>query len=218
MRHSAATLPLRAGVDMHVVQRILRHRDVTLITGTYGHLDVEEMRNGLAKMPAMAPLDSFRQAAANDDRPADERSGATQALPDDFGEGPRSEPVVANLRDHREQMAGPTGFVAFGFEGGPDGLCTEVQGGAGACKPLDSGPVSWSAPGREMQPDAPNRTRDATQALPGSPLLTVREVARLLAVSTFTVYGLIDSGRLRCFRISNAVRVRPDDLQAYVRG
>jgi excisionase family DNA binding protein len=53
--------------------------------------------------------------------------------------------------------------------------------------------------------------------LPGSPLLTVREVARLLAVSTFMVYGLIGSGRLPAVRISNAVRVRPEDMQALLR-
>jgi len=34
LRHTTATLLLRAGIDVHRVQRVLRHRDVTTTTGT----------------------------------------------------------------------------------------------------------------------------------------------------------------------------------------
>jgi excisionase family DNA binding protein len=40
-----------------------------------------------------------------------------------------------------------------------------------------------------------------------APLLTVREVARFLRVSTRTVYKLCDEGRLAHVRIANAIRV-----------
>ena len=51
LRHTTATLLLRAGVDLHRVQRILRHRDVKLTTDTYGHLDVEDLRSAVETLP-----------------------------------------------------------------------------------------------------------------------------------------------------------------------
>jgi len=52
LRHTAGTLMLRAGVDPHRVQRILRHSDVRTTTGIYGHLVVEDLR---AAVNAIAP-------------------------------------------------------------------------------------------------------------------------------------------------------------------
>ena len=49
-------------------------------------------------------------------------------------------------------------------------------------------------------------------------LLTVREAAARLAVSTFTVYGLCERGELPHVRISNAIRIAPADLAAYLAG
>jgi integrase len=51
LRHSTATLLLRAGVDAHRVQRIMRHRDVRTTLGTYGHLDVEDLRAAVGTLP-----------------------------------------------------------------------------------------------------------------------------------------------------------------------
>ena len=47
-------------------------------------------------------------------------------------------------------------------------------------------------------------------------LLTVRQVAERLGVSTFTVYGLCERGELAHVRISNSIRIAPADLAAYV--
>ena len=47
-------------------------------------------------------------------------------------------------------------------------------------------------------------------------LLTVREVAERLAVSTATVYALCERGKLRHVRISNAIRILPDVLESFV--
>jgi len=48
-------------------------------------------------------------------------------------------------------------------------------------------------------------------------LLTVREVAAFLRVSTRTVYLLCDEGKLAHVRIANAIRVEPATLAAFVR-
>jgi excisionase family DNA binding protein len=47
LRHTTATLLLRAGVDVVRVQRILRHSDVRLTADTYGHLVVEDLRDAV---------------------------------------------------------------------------------------------------------------------------------------------------------------------------
>src|SRR5207245_10730028 len=44
LRHTFATELLRQGVDVHRVQRLMRHSDVRVTTGTYAHLLVEDLR------------------------------------------------------------------------------------------------------------------------------------------------------------------------------
>jgi excisionase family DNA binding protein len=48
-------------------------------------------------------------------------------------------------------------------------------------------------------------------------LLTVREVAAFLRVSTRTVYLLCDEGKLVHLRLANAIRIEPAMLAALVR-
>jgi excisionase family DNA binding protein len=48
-------------------------------------------------------------------------------------------------------------------------------------------------------------------------LLTVREVAAVLGVAMSTVYQLCSRGKLRCCRVSNAIRFAPTDVAAFVR-
>jgi excisionase family DNA binding protein len=48
-------------------------------------------------------------------------------------------------------------------------------------------------------------------------LLTVREVAAHLRVSTRTVYTLCEQGKLRHIRIANALRIEPAALASFVR-
>jgi integrase len=50
LRHTAATLLLKEGVSLPVVQRILRHSDPRLTTETYGHLEVDDMRAAIAHL------------------------------------------------------------------------------------------------------------------------------------------------------------------------
>ena len=50
LRHTTATLLLKAGVPLATVQRVLRHSDPKLTANIYGHLEVEDMRAGLERM------------------------------------------------------------------------------------------------------------------------------------------------------------------------
>jgi excisionase family DNA binding protein len=47
-------------------------------------------------------------------------------------------------------------------------------------------------------------------------LLRVREVADRLGVSNATVYGLCERGELPCVWVVTSMRIRPDDLEAFI--
>jgi len=84
------------------------------------------------------------------------------------------------------------------------------------------------AASHRVRPGAPVRTPFSTRVLPAEPvpsaagslravpdgLLTVREAARVLAVSTSTVYRLVSDALLPHIRVGNAIRVHTDDLAA----
>jgi integrase len=50
MRHTCATLLLKAGVAVQHVQRILRHSSIKVTVDTYGHLLTEDLRAGVEKL------------------------------------------------------------------------------------------------------------------------------------------------------------------------
>jgi excisionase family DNA binding protein len=50
----------------------------------------------------------------------------------------------------------------------------------------------------------------------GDPLLTVREVAATMRVSTMTVYRLIKSGELPAIRVGKNYRIRESDVDTYL--
>jgi len=48
------------------------------------------------------------------------------------------------------------------------------------------------------------------------PLLTVKQVSRILSVSPSMVYKEIALWHLPCVRVGKSIRVRPEDLEAYI--
>jgi excisionase family DNA binding protein len=61
-----------------------------------------------------------------------------------------------------------------------------------------------------------NRLKAGGLGAGGEALLSVKQVAKQLGVSTATVYGLCADGRLAHVRILNVIRVAPVDLAAFV--
>ena len=53
------------------------------------------------------------------------------------------------------------------------------------------------------------------QAVELPEVLTIAEVARELRVSRSTVYALCARGRLKCFRVANAIRFLSKDLAGF---
>ena len=73
LRHTFATELLRRGVDVHRVQRLLRHSDVRVTTGTYAHLLVEDLRAAVdahAPVPLAAPPTRDPKGAEDVNRPS----------------------------------------------------------------------------------------------------------------------------------------------------
>jgi integrase len=108
LRHTTATLLLRAGVDAHRVQRILRHKDVRTTTGIYGHLIVDDLRDALNALgKACQPEPQPNMAPVADTLLMTPPVGKEEA-------GPSAEKP---LEDPASMLAGPRGFepLAFGF-------------------------------------------------------------------------------------------------------
>src|SRR5437660_249854 len=71
--------------------------------------------------------------------------------------------------------------------------------------------------GRPVVPSSPPYAGNRNRLRPvAGRLLTAREVAERLGVSTATVYALCEHGELVHVRISNAIRVAPADLEAFI--
>jgi excisionase family DNA binding protein len=122
-------------------------------------------------------------------------------------------------------LARPTGFepVAFGFVEDihvSSNSCRDVQ----AC--ANTGSVS-DEKSKNVQIHASLSKEFAGSLLDGMamdsevlrfgrPLLSVRQVAKLLGVCPATVYRLCDRGELPQFRVLNAIRVDPRDLKEFM--
>ena len=120
----------------------------------------------------------------------------------------------------RNKKVGPLGWRATQdsklWPSAPEAPGRDLQPDGTYCKPMES--LEQNPPkGRDrMQSDAAVCRIPVPSVSPG--LLTVREVARLLKVSTATVYKLILRGDLPHLRVSNAIRVAQEDLYALISG
>jgi excisionase family DNA binding protein len=120
--------------------------------------------------------------------------------------------AVGNLNDFvKYQMA--EGMEKGG--GGAGGMATEMAVGLAIAQQMmqqQGGALSaGTTPGPAVAGDAA-----AGGGLPG--LLSPEEVARALKVSEKDVLSIIDAGELRAKRIGESVRIRREDLEAYLAG
>ena len=86
VRHTTITLLLRLKVPMHLVQRIARHSNIRLTVDTYGHLEVDDLREA---------MELLGEATRNSFAPGPIR---VQALPEAKKTGPGSEEVPHETR------------------------------------------------------------------------------------------------------------------------
>jgi integrase-like protein len=209
LRHTTATLLLKEGVSLAVVSKLLRHSDPAITLGTYGHLDIEDLRDAVDRLP-------FRPA--NGSATGHAASGPGQQL---------GAPVARNSRsakkEGRDASGNPNNIAALRWSGRLDlnqrplapqaGLYVEsmVTGvpNYDASSHLSSVAVAracmvTSQPSRCVAPDPSGfaarllpASRTKAQALEATiavradgrgDLLTVRAVAARLGVCRATVY------------------------------
>lgn len=104
--------------------------------------------------------------------------------------------------------AGRSESQTGGFSRGGEG------GGVQPSQPLPGLPQPFGA---QLGPKIPGRSARLRVVGGGrESLLSVGEVAERLGVSRATVYALVERGELAHVRVSNAIRVAPADLAAYL--
>ena len=90
LRHTTATLLLKARVPMYVVQKILRHADIKTTVGIYGHLDIEDSREALKAMPAarLSEDQDSERSSSSDGPDVPSLFQADEDAPEHEGPGP----------------------------------------------------------------------------------------------------------------------------------
>jgi integrase len=238
LRHSAATLLLRDRVEHHRVQRILRHANINTTLRTYGHLNPEDLRDAVNRIaPAAARATGTTDATpattpaprgaevADTGLEAAARLGPTvvqtPALPPAVFAAP-SEPAShsGGLRSGRRRFrtcdpcrVKPAGPVATG----DDATLTERNDSN-----ADSiGGDSLQRIEARSTPRGPTVVQPQLRVLDGGRgaierLLSVRQVAELLGVSTATVYAMVDRAELAHVRVSSSIRFEASVVAALV--
>ncbi len=112
LRHTTATLLLRSGVPLVVVQKVLRHRDPKLTEAVYGHLETDYLRaevNRLKLEGMPIPEAPRRRAAVGRVTPVLPTSPKTPKGPESRGRNPSdSDPFnVSGRQDSNLRPLGP---------------------------------------------------------------------------------------------------------------
>jgi excisionase family DNA binding protein len=212
LRHTTATLLLKAGVPLATVQRLLRHSDPKLTSMIYGHLETDDLRRGLERLQLGAPAP---KPTAGPEAPALAlvvNSSASRTAPElrNVSKSEDEGPAVSGNPEHRRglQMVGATGFE-------PATTCTPsaVTGRAGSVPTSQGlGKTRGDVPrGTGVSPGFAGDRRSFAASLllalgDADCLLTVADVARRLRVSRATVYKLVAEGKLPHVRIGNSIR------------
>lgn len=206
LRHTVITLLLRAGCAAHIVQKIARHADIRTTLGTYGHLMVGDLRDAMSKLPEVSFGASLVQAALDGQKEGLER--ADTASPSEALESGRSRDRTYDSC----RVKAPDQNQAWSESAALEGeRVVSRSSGVQILSPVVAAIEPFGAPVVQGSGSYPEVNVG---------LLTVRMVAQQLEVSTAAVYRLVDSGELPCVRLghSNAIRVRPRDLERLTRG
>jgi excisionase family DNA binding protein len=200
------------------VQRILRHKDVRLTASTYGHLSIEDMREGLSRFP-LGSLDALVPGALPVPaqlRPTSRWAPVGRALPLTKKKAADPEGNPSKISGLRMSGRQDSNLRPLGPEGSPPGSDTVGSGPTAT----DVAEITRGGPGERSDTDRPSRpgpalsvTFQAQPALGTGRLLTVREVAERLRLSRATVYRLVAYGRFPAVRVSSgAIRVHEFSL------
>ena len=111
--------------------------------------------------------------------------------------------------------------ASAGTSHGRLGRTMEDQQGQNSGSYMPRSPLPSSAQDHPGHPEPSSLLTEFVDGFEGPPspasgLLSVRATAEYLGVSLTTVYSLVATRQLPCVRVSNAIRIRPADLAAYL--
>jgi excisionase family DNA binding protein len=199
----------RRASRLAVVPRILRRSTPELTAEIYGHLDLADLKAGLRRLTLEEIPGPLRGPAP-----------VLRVIEGGKAEGPKAAAFGRNLGAFRESGRSDSNRRPLAPQSRPHHESSDARSG----KSLQSGEVSGEAfsvpsPGfgdfrRSFH--APVMQENVTVGADW--LLTVKEAARRLKVSTATVYALCEGGKLAYTGIStHSMRIFQGDLAAYVR-
>ncbi len=96
LRHTTATLLLQDGVPLAVVSKLLRHSDPKITLETYGHLDIEDLRDGVDRLAFGNGTDAANEPS--DEPPEPDGAPVARTRVNRKSEGPVP---VGNPSEHR---------------------------------------------------------------------------------------------------------------------
>jgi excisionase family DNA binding protein len=191
-----------------------------LTEAVYGHLATDYLRSEVnrLKLQGMPEPPNLRARAGR-------RVSPVSPTPQKTPKGPEllsrflsdSDPFsVSGRQDSNLRPLGPEGSSGISTKSMGIQPVAFVQGSEASHDAPT--PIGCSGTLGHVPPVAPNLAR-CTRRLSAvdAPLLSVREAANHLRVSTATVYGLCERGELRHVRVSNAIRLRVEDIEDFIR-
>lgn len=217
LRHTTASLLVAAGANTAAVRRIMRHSDPKM-TDLYTHLAPEYLRTEVDRL-------TFTHTTPREE--AQQEGSLIAANGSLFEKVTQNEPTP-NFTSNSALQPTETTTRSRGLEP----LTSGVTG-----RPLQFQPLrthinqaqpsvftKHKAPG-VFQP-FPEKTLFFKKSDPKRPhvvglaeeLLSVREAAQKLKVSSSTIYALVARGELKCVRVSNAIRISPVALAEFIGG
>lgn len=242
LRHTTASLLLMAGANPGAVQKILRHSDAQITMTTYAHAEPEYLRSEIDRLkwnPPKAPPRDHQEEAGRAVASAASNASNTSTISNGHVPTVSQDPANPHFPSSGASEE-PQGFSevdsvgARGFE--PPASCSQSTrrifqvistlpnlsqslktGGGPIVHPLQfvTGFTKPHVPTVSQGFDPAGRRRLRALPAENDTLLSVREVARQLGLSTASVYSLCESGELTSVRILNVIRVAPSDLAAF---
>lgn len=182
-RHTCATLALRAGVGLHSVQRMLRHKDPRLTVNTYGHLTVGDLAADMNRVNLSGAATPGQHGSARSRTAQTSQHPATACIDSGAGFKMLGAPLVRDDEpgDSFHRFDSRTSLKTAGFTVEPSGIepltyaLRMRPGEAGDSHPGSHLVVSPRFPEPTFHPDSHQETPSFDEL--GAPLVRVAENA-----------------------------------------
>lgn len=202
-----------------------RRSRCTITTEVYRHLAPAYLQSEVDRLQFEPPPPKLQPIPPET---SEEQRAAPNAGFDPFAasllQASASTPITLSPPDvNPEEISSVNSARPSGFEPHTFGFGGSTYPSAGVSKRLQSVGNTRIGAKNRIQPSqalVKNSSRFVTQVLQGlsDPLLTVREVAERLRVSTATVYTMCQRGELEHTRVGNSIRVTERALEGFIRG